>query len=99
MAVATIRDLGLNRLIPVTLKCDNHKALHIAANPVFHERTKHIEVNCHFTRDQLKAGIIKTSYVPSRHQLADILTKVVPVQQQQKLLSKLGVSCLFQPPT
>jgi len=87
-------DLGVKKLVPITLKCDNQATLHIAATLVFHERTKHIEMDCHFVRDQLKAGVIKTSYVPSKQQLVDLLTKIVPLNQHQKLLSKLGVSCL-----
>jgi len=51
--LALLGDLGLSQLTPVTLYCDNQAALHISANLVFHKRTKHIEVDCHYIRDQL----------------------------------------------
>ena len=58
-----LKDLRLKKLTPVTLKCDNQAALQIAANPVFHEWIRYMEVDCHFVRDQMKTRIIKTSYV------------------------------------
>jgi len=48
-----LMELGFRQPGPMSMHCDNQSAIYIAQNPVFHERTKHIEVDCHFVRDVL----------------------------------------------
>lgn len=81
----------LSSLDPTVLKCDNKAALSMVANPVQHERTKHVGMDCHFIREKLHTGAIQTEYVPSSHQLADIFTKQLSAHQHHHLLTKLGV--------
>lgn len=88
-----LRDLGLKNLGTTAIHCDNQAALAIAiaANPVQHEKTKHVEIDCHFIRDKSTEGVVAPTYVPSSQQLADVFTKILSVDQMQKLLPKLGV--------
>lgn len=76
--VRLLEDLGVFKLQPVTLHCDKQSTIHIAHNPVLHERTKHIKVDVHFTRDKVLEGLIQLTYLPSKSQLADVLTKILP---------------------
>ena len=62
---------------------------------MFHERTKHIEVDYHYVRGNVKAGLIKPTYVPPKAQIADLFTKIVLVHQHTHLLSKMGVQDIF----
>ncbi|WVZ20696.1 hypothetical protein V8G54_008018 [Vigna mungo] len=67
-------DLRLKIPLPFPTFCDNQSAIQLAKNPSFHERTKHIEVDCHPIRAKILDGLIVISHVPSKHQLAYMLT-------------------------
>ena len=78
------------------LICDNQAALHIASNPVFHERTKYI-VDCHFIRQKILSGCIATSFVNSDGQLAYVLTKSLRGPRINFICSKLGAYNMYAP--
>ena len=92
-----LQDLGVRRTKPTKLFCDNQAALHIAANPVFHERTKYIEIDCHIVREKMQSGLISPCYVPTKMQLADIFTKALGRDQFEGLKGKLGVQNIHSP--
>ncbi|CAL9029449.1 unnamed protein product [Prunus brigantina] len=85
------KDIGLYLADPPTLWCDNQSAMALASNPVFHARTKHIEVDYHFIRELVLLGYVRLKFVSSSYQLADIFTKSLSTARFQFLCSKLSV--------
>lgn len=83
-------EFELTNITHVPLKCYNIDAIYIATNPVFHERTKHIEVDCHFVRERVQLGLIRLSHVSTDEQRADVLTKTLSSSKHIDATSKLG---------
>ena len=77
--------------------CDNKATIHISHNPIQHDRTKHVEIDRHFIKQNLEERIIQFPFVKFEDQLADILTKAVSSRDFYNSLNKLGVRDIYSP--
>lgn len=92
-----LNELGIDHKEPMLICCDNKSALHLSANPVLHERTKHMGIICWFVQEEITKGVIRTTHVSTHDQLADILTKALGHKEFDAFLLKLGISNLHAP--
>ena len=92
-----LQDLGIECETSMGLHCDNKSAIEIAHNPVQHDRTKHVEVDRHFIKENLDRKIIQFPFVRSEDQLADILTKAVSRKIFHGAINKLGLINIYAP--
>ena len=86
-----LADLRVGQDDPTTLFCDNMSAIAMTKNPVFHSRTKHIEIRHHFIRELVDKGEIKLHFCKTGDQLADIFTKAIPAEKFLCFQKQLGV--------
>lgn len=106
MAIATcevvwilylLRDIQVDHNREALLFFDSQSTLHIGSNPVLHERTKHIRIDCHVIRDKVLAKVIKLIHVKTQCQLADLVTKSLSFNQFSELLSRMGLINIHLP--
>ncbi|GKA39421.1 uncharacterized mitochondrial protein-like protein [Tanacetum coccineum] len=94
-----LQDLHIPITSLVKVFCDNSSAIALASNPVQHARNKHIEIDCHFVRDNIKDGQILPIYIPITAHTADLLIKALHTPLFNKCLSKLGMCDPYILPT
>lgn len=93
--IGLIKDLQISLQLPVTIFSDNKTTLQMAANPVYHDRTKHIGIDYHSVREKIQQTLIKTEYLSTQDQPVDIFSKGLTKVQHEYLMSKLGFINLF----
>jgi len=86
-----ISDLGQSVDAHVVIYCDNISSILITNNPVYHARTKHIEVHYHFIRKKVLVKEIDLIHVSTKNQVADIFTKALSINKLKKFRQMLGV--------
>ena len=86
-----LRDLHVSLSHPPVLWCDNIGATYLTTNPVLHARTKHVEIDFHFVRDQVANKTLDVRFISGKDQLADVLTKPLIASRFHWLISKLNV--------
>jgi hypothetical protein len=90
-----LSDLNVTCSRPPMLYSDSQSAIHIASNTVFHETTKHLEIDCHLIREKLQKGILKLLPISTNEQLADFLTKALSFPKFGYFVSKLNLINIY----
>eukprot|EP00253_Pinus_taeda_P003146 PITA_03146 len=78
-------------LRPTVIHCDNQSYIKLTDNPMFHDRSKHIDIRYHFIRDYVQKGVVKLEYISIDEQVADVLTKSLPRAKHVHFRDKMGV--------
>ena len=86
-----VKGLGISVSGSMVIKVDNQGSIALAKNSVFHDRSKHIDIQHHYTRDLVRAGRIEIKYIPTKDMLADVLTKALPHAQHEYLTKAVGL--------
>ncbi|GAA0175403.1 hypothetical protein LIER_28583 [Lithospermum erythrorhizon] len=89
--------LGLSSTDAIPVYYDSQSTLHHAHNLVFHDRSKHIEMDCDFVRDAIQDGTIVSNHVSTTSQLANFFTKPLGKQRFEFLLRKLSICDIHAP--
>ena len=81
-----------DKLETTMVHCDNQSCIKLTENPIFQDRSKHIDMKYHYIRDLVQRKSVKLQYIATSEQVVDILTKPLPLRQFVPLRGKLGVA-------
>jgi hypothetical protein len=88
---ALLRELGVKLKEKPCLWCDNLGATYLSVNPVFHARTKHIEIDFHFVRERVADNLLNIKFISSKDQVADGFTKALPARKLDEFKRNLNL--------
>ena len=89
-----VKELTGQNMMPITLYVDNKLVIALMKNPVFHGRSKHIDIRYHFIRECVEEGKVVVEHVNSKDQRADILTKALAYVKHGEMRNLIGVTNL-----
>jgi histone deacetylase 1/2 len=89
-----LNELGVEHPQTACLWCDNLGATYLSANPIFHARMKHIEIDFHFVRERVARKLLEIRFIPTGDQVADGFTKPLQVRQQEAFKTNLNMNTL-----
>jgi hypothetical protein len=92
-----LSEIGFAPNSEMNLYCDNKATIEISQNPIQHDKTKHIEIDRHFIKQNLEEKVIRFPFVRSEDQLANMLTKAVSNKNFHSSLDKLGIKDISTP--
>lgn len=94
--IDVLSDLKFSGLDSVDLLCDNNVSIQIVLNSIFHERTRHIKIDCHLVWDYVIKGVIMAKFISSDTQLTDVFTKALSSLSFEKMSSNLSLVNWFR---
>ena len=91
MASELLVNLLKEKMEATNILCDNQSCIKLSENPMFHDRSKHIDIRCHFIRDWVQRGAVQLQYTPTGEQVVDILTKALGKTKFVYFREKMGM--------
>jgi hypothetical protein len=86
-----LTDLFDHEMDPTTIHCDNQSCVKLSENPMFHDRSKHIEIKDHYIKDMVQRKTIHVRYLPTHKQIAEIFTNLLAKTKFEYFRERLGL--------